>query len=205
MTKRAELLGLTFGYLTVIGEASYKIYDSGKQAIQWPCRCVCGKEVFRTSSYLLRENVSLSCGCKSFTKRNGNTEYDDPKIISYRAKVKAYKMEAAHKTKTIVWNLSEEQAIALFIDNCYYCGSPPSNTYNVYMTKAGRAISRNIERCKSAEIKFNGIDRKDSSLGYTIDNVVSCCKACNFAKNEMSVSEFYDWLDRLARHNGYKK
>ena len=34
------------------------------------------------------------------------------------------------------------------------------------------------------------IDRKDSSLGYLISNIVLCCMTCNMAKNEvLSVNE----------------
>ena len=46
----------------------------------------------------------------------------------------------------------------------------------------------------------NGIDRVDSSKGYTIDNVVPCCSACNYAKHEMSVSEFKEYITRVYNH-----
>lgn len=39
-----------------------------------------------------------------------------------------------------------------------------------------------------------GLDRKDSSIGYTISNCVPCCKKCNLAKHVMSQSEFREWI-----------
>ena len=47
----------------------------------------------------------------------------------------------------------------------------------------------------------NGIDRVDSSKGYVEDNVVSCCKYCNTAKNTMSRDEFFKWIKRVYEYN----
>ena len=43
-------------------------------------------------------------------------------------------------------------------------------------------------------LKINGLDRVDSSKGYTIDNVVPCCAICNTAKNKMTQKEFKEWI-----------
>ena len=43
---------------------------------------------------------------------------------------------------------------------------------------------------------YNGIDRIDNNIGYTIDNSVSCCKYCNFAKNDFLLDEFLLWIKR---------
>lgn len=47
----------------------------------------------------------------------------------------------------------------------------------------------------------NGIDRKDNQLGYEILNVVSCCKICNIAKNDMKICEFLSWIEVVFRKN----
>jgi len=47
------------------------------------------------------------------------------------------------------------------------------------------------------EWAHNGIDRIDSSKGYTIDNCVSCCTECNYAKHEMSVDEYKSFIQRV--------
>lgn len=43
----------------------------------------------------------------------------------------------------------------------------------------------------------NGIDRIDNNKGYTIDNVVPCCKMCNQAKNDYTLQEFQDWVEKI--------
>lgn len=45
------------------------------------------------------------------------------------------------------------------------------------------------------DITDNGIDRVDNSKGYTSDNCVPCCWACNNAKKNNSSSEFLAWVD----------
>ena len=49
------------------------------------------------------------------------------------------------------------------------------------------AVTRNNE---ITHVSYNGIDRLDSSLGYTKDNIVTCCKICNYAKNKMKFEDF---------------
>ena len=50
------------------------------------------------------------------------------------------------------------------------------------------------------EYFYNGIDRVDNSKGYTMDNVVSCCRICNVAKQKMTLQEYKDWVEKV-----YKK
>lgn len=37
---------------------------------------------------------------------------------------------------------------------------------------------------------FNGIDRIDSLKGYILENVVTCCYQCNYAKSDLDIEEF---------------
>ena len=43
---------------------------------------------------------------------------------------------------------------------------------------------------------FNGMDRLDSSKGYVVDNVVSCCEMCNYMKKCLSPNVFI----KIAEH-----
>lgn len=65
MSKRLELTGQTFGYLTVIEFAYVK---NGKS--YWRCICSCGQEKVIAGSSLTRSNTQ-SCGC--FQKENVTT------------------------------------------------------------------------------------------------------------------------------------
>lgn len=44
---------------------------------------------------------------------------------------------------------------------------------------------------------INGIDRKDSSKGYTIDNCVPCCTECNTMKSDLPLDVFYNRIDKI--------
>jgi len=45
--------------------------------------------------------------------------------------------------------------------------------------------------------KVIGIDRKDSLIGYKIDNVVPCCSICNHLKGEIPFNEFIEVITKI--------
>ena len=47
------------------------------------------------------------------------------------------------------------------------------------------------------DFNYNGIDRKDSNLGYTNENCVPCCKVCNNGKRDLPYSEWLEYLETL--------
>ena len=49
---------------------------------------------------------------------------------------------------------------------------------------------------------FNGIDRLDSSVGYAMENSVSCCSMCNYMKNTVSESVFVRRAEHILTYNG---
>jgi 5-methylcytosine-specific restriction endonuclease McrA len=80
---------------------------------------------------------------------------------------------------------------------CTYCGDIDSN------------VMRDRLRIKvpisGTVVRYNGIDRIDSSKGYVTGNVVPCCKRCNIAKNDMTFDEWREWSQRLADNFVYSK
>lgn len=170
----------------------------------WICKCSCGKE-FQDSGHRLKLKLKRSCGCKNFTSNHGNIKYKDEelKIVSYKALVKRCRNHAKHSNKT--WLLTEEECIKIFTSDCNYCGIKPSTYFNAYRTKEGKYVSANIIRCEKASIFFNGIDRINSSIGYINNNVVPCCKTCNFAKNELTTEEFLKWVIKIYEHSMHKR
>lgn len=87
---------------------------------------------------------------------------------SVRGRIPAYKESA--KKKGRVWELSDDEAALLLSDDCHYCGIAANPT--------------------------NGIDRKDNNKGYHLNNSLSCCTMCNYAKRKSSYDEFIAWFDR---------
>lgn len=83
-----------------------------------------------------------------------------------------YKCNA--KSKNRVWLLTRDEFRYLVQSDCLYCGVASSN----------------------------GIDRINSDVGYTLDNCAPCCSQCNYAKRDQSVSDFIEWVKRIAEFQG---
>ena len=63
--KLENLVGKTFGYLTVISrDEDYLTPSSGKRYTQWLCQCVCGNTTVVLSGNL-KSGSTISCGCKN--------------------------------------------------------------------------------------------------------------------------------------------
>lgn len=61
--RRENLIGETFGYLTVIDFAKDRIGSSGKPIVRFKCQCICGT-VKDIDSAELKKGTVKSCGCK---------------------------------------------------------------------------------------------------------------------------------------------
>lgn len=48
------------------------------------------------------------------------------------------------------------------------------------------------------DISGIGIDRKDNSVGYTVDNTIACCITCNFMKGKLTHDEFINKCKQIA-------
>lgn len=81
----------------------------------------------------------------------------------------------------IEWSLSDEEASALIVGDCRYCGK-----------KSVANADPTLSRTNAAGL--NGIDRVDSSLGYAPSNVVACCYRCNSGKHTQTHDEFVAWI-----------
>lgn len=91
----------------------------------------------------------------------------DPKTKNLKYKLQYYKRQA--NNRNLAWLLKNPQVAKLLEDNCHYCNTP----------------------------KANGIDRVDNSIGYTVDNCVSCCNFCNHAKKDYSKVDFLQAIKRI--------
>lgn len=86
------------------------------------------------------------------------------------------------------FNLTVEEVRALIFQDCHYCGGKPTNKKQYYGTI----------------LPHNGLDRKDNNLGYTLDNVVPCCKKCNPAKSNMSSELFIELAHKIVQNQKIK-
>ena len=147
--------------------------------VQYLCRCKCGIER-KVIAPTLRNGPSTGCGC-------GNNRL--PEGIAARNNLyKQYK--SASKKRGYKFTLTKEIFFALVKKDCYYCGVEP----------------RQIRRLETGDrFTYNGLDRVRNAEGYEENNVVPCCKQCNYAKRTLTQAEFYAWIDRLVKHRNARK
>lgn len=175
MSNLIDMVGQTFGRLTVLKRATDKEYHEAN----WVCKCSCGNETIVYGSSL-RSGKTKSCGC--IPRWNKLPEGE----ASFNNLYKVYLLSAAKRN--LEFALTKEQVRKLTKENCHYCGSKPLGLH-----KATHRINGNYI--------YNGIDRIDNNKGYTIDNVVACCQDCNYAKGTKTRKEFLAWARRVVKHN----
>lgn len=189
--KKLDLLGQKFGRLLVIDfEPFVKNKDS-----HWKCQCDCGK-IIVTKGTNLTHGVTKSCGClRRDTLRKTRNDTRDQRIKTLRLTLKNRRKPESEVAYNILkgtckrlhrnFSLTYDEFLYLIGKDCFYCGSDTKSL--VYKSKNGREFYR------------MGIDRVDSSKGYIMENCVPCCKICNAAKMDMSIEEFYLWIEKVYR------
>lgn len=169
-------VGDRFGKLVV-----QRVYrDAKNRRYMSECLCDCGLIKPNASFKDLQRGVSTHCGCSPNYSNLGLPEGDSCRnslISSYRGNA---------DTKNLEFSLTNSECEKLFKGNCFFCGKEPSAVY----TKS---------RLKGTYL-YSGIDRVDSSKGYTLDNVNSCCAACNFLKGNKTNENFLGHIRRIYEH-----
>lgn len=179
------MINKRFDKLVVLREAPSYISRSKKGKISYRkryyCRCDCGFE-FSADGTRLRSNKIKRCAYCSYKLR--------PQSINrYTSEERLYKLqiEGRCKKSNIENQLTLQEFTELIKQNCYYCECPPKIVNHLLRNKH---VKRN-------PIKANGIDRKDSSIGYIMSNCVPCCWDCNRMKGVLTINAFYDKIEQI--------
>lgn len=172
-----NIKGQKFGKLTALETTGKK--DKWNRIV-WKCVCDCkDKKIKYASASDLRRGVVKSCGCL--------VRYNEKGYANFKRLLTDYKLGA--KKRNLKWELTEDQTKTLFQGNCYYCGVPPQQICNF--------------KGSNGKYTYNGIDRINNLKGYTLKNVVSCCRMCNRGKWNKTEQEFIEWINRV--YNFYIK
>lgn len=168
-----DLSGYKYGKLLVIAHVGKTIHGSSV----WRCMCDCGSSCLVSSQCLRQSNGTKSCGCTNIIiQRNRFLELNKSKITSDAPLTKLYsRYKANAKYRKLEFSIDLVTFSNTVMSNCHYCETIPNQ---VVVSKHG------------ASLKYNGVDRKDPSIGYTIDNVLPCCSICNYMKLDFTYEEF---------------
>jgi len=175
-------VGKVYARLTVVKEVEKD--RRGHRMFEFSC--VCGKSrVYRGHSVL--SGRVKSCGCLWYeSHRAGQERRIKPDSWSaFNTIFCSYKNSARYRKtpQRKDFEFTRETFRKLIEQPCYYCGDSGSMT--TVINKFGPPFVH------------NGVDRIDSSKGYTIENCVPCCKPCNTAKLDRSIEDFVAWGIRL--------
>lgn len=193
MPKFKDRTGDKYGRLTVVSHAG----KDHRSKHLWLCLCDCGNNKIVVADNL-SSGKSNSCGClkAEVLARKGN-QYgiykDREKAL---LKVQYSHLKRRDSKKGFGDTMSFEVFSLLSKSPCKYCGLEHSKEIEDRLNE-----SKKQKRLSDHILKCNGIDRIDSSKGYTKNNSVACCKYCNIAKNIMTESEFYNWIKRVYEFN----
>jgi hypothetical protein len=132
--------------------------------------CVCDcGRKSKPRGHRLINGISKSCGGCKWKGR------------AFRQILCEYKSGA--KRRGLSWELSAEEFKVLTASPCYYTGRLPSS----------------VRKLGVDTFVYNGIDRKDSDVGYTVENCVPCCSEVNYAKMDMNYSDFIQLCEDVTK------
>lgn len=185
--------GNVYGELTVIERAPPPAtVRKDTTTAYWRCRCSCGRKDFVTKGLALRSGNVWHCGCLRHEllseAKLGNTNrrlYHQEALAGFEALYKGHQRRAERYNRA--FELTREDFSFLTKMNCFYCGDEP---FQVKELK---------HREGQGDYVYNGLDRLDSSKGYTLDNVVPCCGICNRMKRNYRLVPFLWHISKI--HN----
>ena len=183
----AQIIGKTFGRLTAIQVIGYLIY-SDRTPSAYLFDCSCGERYVGNAKDVISGHTS-SCGClkkeqtTTMGKNNIKPLNNNPAFLrlynQYKSRAKRAGLEFA---------LEEEDFKKITSSNCHYCGIEPNKSYG--------------EGWKGYSLAYmsNGIDRKDNTIGYKLENALPCCTMCNYAKKDKDYDYFISWIKRVGAY-----
>jgi 5-methylcytosine-specific restriction endonuclease McrA len=177
------------------------------RTVIWKVKCTRCDTICTTNIHSINHSNANACGCRA---RYEDTDpvliYEDNFVTVHRTSTKVEtsvdpmvswnmlkdRIRRGGKIRGIGFELTKEDVKFLGTKDCHYCGAPPSNLYRKNH-KGGR---------RNHVVRYSGIDRVDSSKGYALDNVVPCCKHCNWAKGSRTQEEFLGWIRSVYETTG---
>lgn len=183
-TKKGEI----YNYWTVLEDKYYKFKNQNHRHAK--CRCKCGHESFIRIDSLI-QNINKSCPkCSIFTKRKWHKSVGDFSRSHYN------EIKQQAKTRKLDFNISQEFLWYLFLKQNKKC-----KISGLDITLNNKLINNRIDRINISA----SVDRIDSSLGYTENNVQWVHKYVNIMKGALSDETFISMCNIISKYNINKK
>lgn len=132
--------------------------------------------------------TTLQAFCDKYDVHFPRVEKDSSIIDMRRLALNSYRVGA--RSRGLEFSLTESYFYELVIQPCVYCGD-----FSKKNVKEIKSYTRSVKQ----PFRYTGIDRVDSSKGYTVENSVPCCSICNRAKKDMDSELFKQWIENLVK------
>jgi len=148
------------------------------------------------------ENNYEKVALKTMNYRQRKMEEDQEGYLANNAE-QAKKWRENHQEKMLESNENKKNSKELQ----YNVYSRNANLKNLEFTISfedySNVVTKECHYCALIQEKgFNGIDRKDQSVGYIVDNCVSCCKMCNYMKGSTCDEVFIKRVEHILTFQG---
>lgn len=170
-----DYTGHVFNNITVIKHIGK---DKSKNNI-YNFKCFCGN-IFTSQISDIKTGKIKSCGCKINSKQIEEYKKDMYKADAYNI-YSSYRLSAKKANRE--FELEFEQFRTMLESPCYYCGVTSSNAHSKGKPRRSGGNERYL---------YNGVDRIDNNKGYSLENCVTACKACNISKHTLTQEYFIE-------------
>lgn len=176
-----DIKGKKFGKLTVV---EFSHLTKWKHAT-WKCKCDCGREIF-TQTRLLRDGSKTNCGawCE---QRNLAKKHPNWKGFGEISLSQFHHIKKDAISRGIHFDIGIEFMSNLFLKQNRRCALS-----NVEISMGSYK--------KKVNDKTASLDRIDSSLGYTVDNVQWVHKDINKMKWDFKMDRFLELVEKIHNH-----
>lgn len=174
LTVLRDITGETFGQLTAL----YYVKNDKFGKAMWMFHCTCGNDrILNTAS--VSRGLTVSCGC--YKRKKFSFGYEDISGSWW------HKLEKSAVQRGYEFNLTKQEAWELLLEQEGVC-----------------ALSGVPIVCYPQGIKYYkqtaSLDRKDSAIGYTKENVQWVHKRVNMMKRNYGEAELIFWCTKIAQN-----
>ena len=119
--------------------------------------------------------------------------------------------KVCHGAEKKAWDKTLKGRYSKYKRNCAYKSKIEGNSikrvFDITFEEFSIRVQSPCAYCgrEAKENDYNGLDRVYNDMGYTIDNVVSCCSDCNYCKQEFGFQHFIDVCKKVAEHKSKDK
>lgn len=176
--------GQKFGRLTIIGKDTEKSVEKLKPYYFVKCDCGSPIKSVMKSTLMDKRHPLQSCGCLVKEKAG----YVEDRALALKKLIYGKTKDRHIKDLKCDENgfINFDDYVKKIDEPCYYCGVVKDSFLK--------------DRKTGFLLYYNGLDRIDSSKGYTNENTVPACKWCNISKSQMTTTEFKEFIIRLHNH-----